>query len=160
MYVPFDQMPDNSRIWIYQADRQLTAPELTNVRETLNYFTQYWQSHGAEVTASYAILHDRFVVIAADTTQIGIGGCSIDKSVAVMQKLGELLKVNFFDRLQIAYLDEQEIKTTKLADVKLKVALGEISKQTLVFNNLISEKQQLGQQWQIPAHESFLSRYF
>jgi len=38
MYVDFSLMPDNSRVWIYQADREFTTDELDKISDRLKNF--------------------------------------------------------------------------------------------------------------------------
>ena len=43
MLIPFDQMPDNARLWIYQADRKLKPEEVRFVEENTNNFLNQLQ---------------------------------------------------------------------------------------------------------------------
>ena len=46
MRVDFKNMPDNSRIWIYQSDRDLNESEISIIDDKTTTFLDSWQAHG------------------------------------------------------------------------------------------------------------------
>ena len=38
MYVPFEQLPDDSRTWIFQSDKELTEKNIESITPLLMYF--------------------------------------------------------------------------------------------------------------------------
>jgi len=60
MYIPFDQLPPRSRLWIYQASRPLTAAEVAQIKPILVDFITQWTSHGDKLQASAELLYIRF----------------------------------------------------------------------------------------------------
>ena len=87
MLVAFDQMPTAARVWVYTASRILGKEEIKLVSKSLSDFMATWQSHGKEVKASFQLVENRFVIIAADDSNTDISGCGIDKSIHEIQKL-------------------------------------------------------------------------
>ena len=63
MLVSFDQLPDSSRVWIYQANRSFTEEELIEIRSKLDSFIEQWTAHGSDLHAGYSIEYKRFIVI-------------------------------------------------------------------------------------------------
>ena len=47
-----------------------------------------------------------------------------------------------------------------MAAIKGKVASGELSADTITFNNLVGSKGEWKEKWEVPAQETWLSRYF
>lgn len=166
MNIPFEMMPDDSRIWIYQADRQLSEKESEFVKENTDAFLNEWAAHGAGLNASSTILYNQFLVIAVDEDVVKASGCSIDKQMHFVQAVGKELLVNFMDRSIIAFLGQKELTekgeifTSTMSDIKKYVADGVINTETLTFNNLIETKAQLKNKWIVSANESWLKRYF
>src|SRR5690606_30936818 len=76
-----DELPDEARIWIYPTDRELTAADQQALIEGLEDFLESWESHRRPVDGAAAILHARFVVIAATLADGDMSGCGIDASV-------------------------------------------------------------------------------
>lgn len=166
MNIEFEKMPDNSRLWIYQADRQLSEKEALFIKNNADLFLEEWAAHGAGLNASSVILYNQFLIIAVDEAMVKASGCSIDKQVQFVQALGNELFINFMDRTKVAFLEskntpgEKEIFMTSLSDVKKRITEGIINSNTLTFNNLVQTKAQLQDTWIVPAEDSWLKRYF
>ncbi|MBC5774503.1 hypothetical protein H8S95_10560 [Pontibacter sp. KCTC 32443] len=160
MYIPFDELPSQARIWIYQASRPLTEAEQAEIKPLLLAFVTDWSSHGSDLQASAELLHGRFLVLANNESAKAASGCSIDKSVNFVRELEQRFNVSFFDRTQLAFLKEGEVELVNMSDLKGKVASGDISKDTLYFDTLVTNYGDLQAEWPRPAQQSWLSRYF
>ncbi|MEJ8757617.1 hypothetical protein WG947_11445 [Pontibacter sp. H259] len=160
MYIPFDELPAQARIWIYQANRPLTAAEQAEIKPLLQAFATDWSSHGTNLQASAELLYDRFLVLANNESATAASGCSIDKSVNFVRELEQRFNVSFFDRTQLAFLKDGEVELVSMGQLKDKVASGEIEKDTLYFDTLVNNYSQLQEEWPRPARQSWLSRYF
>ena len=101
MYVPFAELSDTSRVWVYAADRPLSPGEQSTIQQQAQSFAESWTAHQQNLKASFAILHNLFLVLAVDESHHGASGCSIDKSVAFMKQLQQQLGIDFFNRMQI-----------------------------------------------------------
>lgn len=160
MYIPFDELPPQARIWIYQASRPLTAAEQAEIKPLLEQFATDWSSHGTNLQASAELMHDRFLVLANNENATAASGCSIDKSVNFVRELEQRFQVSFFDRTQLAFLKEGEVELVPMSELKNKVVAGDISKDTLYFDTLVTNYGELQAAWPRPAQQSWLSRYF
>lgn len=78
LLTPFEEFPENARVWVYGADRDLgERAKSTLLGEVDNYLTQ-WTAHGAPLSAARNWSDDRFLTIAVDQNRAGASGCSID----------------------------------------------------------------------------------
>jgi hypothetical protein len=160
MYIPFSDIDFQARVWIYQADRQLTPEETGIITETLKASLDTWEAHGKPLTASGKVFEHRFIVIAVDERDELPSGCSIDKSVHWLQEIGQRMNVDFFDR-SLAYLDDNdEVQTIPVPKIKQAVVKETILPSTTIFDNQVSTKAQWMKRWKIPASNSWLNRYF
>jgi hypothetical protein len=160
MYQNFDKMSTQSRIWIYQADRKLTAKEENIAAYSLKEAVQSWASHGSALLGSVDVIDSRFLVIALDEHENAASGCSIDSSTHWVKELGKKLGVDFFDR-SLAYIDGKETRTIPVFSVRKAIENGAIDANTIVYNNTISNLQGLVSNWKIPAEQlTFIKRYF
>ena len=160
MYIRFDDIDFDSRLWIYQANRSLTDHEVSLINQTLEAVIDGWEAHNHALLASVKVFHNRFVVIAVDESHEMPSGCSIDKSVHWLEELGGRLGVDFFDR-SVAYLDaSKNVQTLPVAQVKQAVADEVISLNTPVFDNLVASKAQWMKRWKVPADQTWLKRFF
>ena len=160
MFVPFKEMPNDSRVWIYQADRTLTPAEVKVAEDETRQFLQQWSAHGQKLICSSTLMHDRFLIISVNENHHAASGCSIDSSVHFINELGKKLEVDWFNRSKIAFIVNNEVFIESQKDLKQKIADGKIDVDTLTFNNLVANIKELEESWLIPAGDSWLSRYF
>ena len=159
MYIPFDNLPDSSRLWIYQADTQLNSEQHDILFDGLQAFTEKWEVHGQPMHASFKLVDDYFIILAADEGVHATSGCSIDNAVRIVGDLGRTIRVNFFNRNNIAFRVNDQVKLVDLSTLKKKLAAGEWDGESLVYNNLVQQKSALTNEWIIPAYASWLKRY-
>ena len=159
MYVPFTSLPPSSRIWIFQANRPLTAEERKFAEAGLRQFTEGWTVHGAPLDASFDIRYDQFIILAADESRMSASGCSIDSSVRVLKEIEGKLGIDLFDRNQVAFLIAGRVQLISLTNLKEKFRDGTLNQETLTFNNLTSSKVTFEESWLGPASNTWLRRY-
>jgi hypothetical protein len=160
MYVSFNQMPPIARVWIYQANRDFTASEKTLVQTQTEIFLNTWTAHQQTLKASYSIFYNRFLVIALDEDYNQASGCSIDASVHFLQKLEQELGLSLLDRSEVAFWVDDALKTEKLPNLKQKIKDGSIQANTPIFVNTVNNLADLNQNWQKPALNTWLNKYF
>ena len=159
MFVDFDKMARDSRVWLYQSDRDLTAEEQNYILEQTEKFLNTWVAHGTNLNSSVKIFYKRFLVILVDEKFASVSGCSIDSSVRFVKALETELNVNFFDRTKVAFLDDGNVFLESLNKIKNRISEGIISGDAITFNNQITNKEELEESWMVPASEAWLSRY-
>jgi hypothetical protein len=151
---------EQSRVWIYQANRTLSPQEVEQIQQRLNDFTSQWLAHGHELLALGEIRYNQFIILSVDERQAGATGCSIDKSVKLMLDLEKEFKISLFDRFQLAYRDGEEIKTVSRETFQNLIDTGIIDADTVVFNNLVSTREALKTNWEILLKKSWHYRIF
>jgi hypothetical protein len=151
---------EHSRVWIYQANRPLSSREVEQIQEKLNRFTGQWLAHGHELLALGEIRYNQFIILSVDEQQAGATGCSIDKSVKLMLDLEKEFNINLFDRFNIAYRDGEDIRTCSREEFENLLRSGKVNGETIVFNNLISNRKALDSNWEIPMKKSWHAQVF
>ncbi|MBN3521546.1 hypothetical protein JYB62_16160 [Algoriphagus lutimaris] len=159
MYVDFNKMPENSRVWVYQAERTLNEQEASQLKRRLTAFCEGWNTHGNLMPTSFDLIENQIILLAVDESNLGASGCSIDSSVRVLRQLEASLGVDLTNQGKVSYKNNQTIKVSPALGIKQKVLAGEISVDTEVINPLIKEKSHLNQLW-IPAKSSWLNKFF
>ncbi len=151
------------RAWIYQSNRFFSNSEKRRIEEILEEFIVQWTAHGNQLAGSYEIKYDLFIVLIVDESKAMVTGCSIDKSVHLLKKIEDELHINLFDRLTLAYRDNTdagEIKVVSRTDFEALIGSGVITKDTIVFNNMITTQKELGDNWEVPFKESWHAKVF
>ena len=150
MRVDFKNMPDDSRIWIYQSDKDLNEFEISIIDDKTTSFLDSWKAHGKDLECSYSIINKRFIVIAVNENINNIGGCSIDNSI----------QINLLNRLIVNYKVDNKIASTSLNDLKNKIKDGGFTSETIIFNTAIKTKGELLNNFEIDIKSSWLSKFF
>ncbi|MCH1436994.1 MAG: hypothetical protein L7U70_02765 [Flavobacteriales bacterium] len=159
MWVNFDKLPSTSRVWVFQSNQKLTKEIQASIDRELKAFIEKWSTHGSQMHASHVLMHNCFVIIAADEGKQMASGCSIDSFTGLFKAFGSQYGISFFDRFSIAYKQDEEVQVCSLDDFKSKIGLGEIKASTLVYNNLIASKSDLLNAWELPLEQSWQKRY-
>lgn len=160
MYVPFDTLPDDSRIWIYQSSRKFSDEEMTEIDLALREYTDNWAAHGAGLEASYELKYNRFIILAVNQETHSASGCSIDDSVRFIQDLEKRYQVDLLDKMNVTYRLGEHIAHKPLADFKKMAKDKAVSGNTIVFNNLVNTVGEWRDYWEVPAIDSWHSRFF
>ena len=151
-------LDDSSRVWIYQADRELSYDEIDIVRPNIFSFVNQWSSHGTNVDAYGNIFHKRFIVLFADDAH-QVSGCSIDSSVQFVKEVGNALNIDFFNRELFAFMENEDVFTIHRNDIPHAFESSKINDYTFVFDNLVSNKAKFLNSWLIPFGESWHKRF-
>lgn len=159
MLVPFENLPDTSRIWIYQANRKFTDEELIDIQSQLDDFIQEWTAHGRDLQAGYDLKYNRFIIIALDQSTAAASGCSIDASVHFIQSLEHQYAVDLLDKMNVTFKQGKYVTHKSLADFKKMARDRAVSSDTIVFNNLVTNISEYKDHWEVPASESWHSRF-
>ncbi|KSA14323.1 hypothetical protein [Maribacter dokdonensis] len=159
MLVDFKTLPETSRVWIYQCNRSFSDVEITEISSDLDAFLTSWTAHGNDLNAGYEIKYKRFIVIALDQSTQGATGCSIDASVRFIQELERKYNVMLLDKMNVSYKQGEFVAYKSLLDFKAMAKQKAISKNTIVFNNLVANKGEYLEHWEVPASESWHARF-
>ena len=55
MNLKFNELANDSRIWIYQSNREFTDDEVKDISLELKEFQKSWESHGKSVLSGYQL---------------------------------------------------------------------------------------------------------
>ena len=155
MIVGFDNIANDARIWIFQANRIFSQLELKFLEKSISLFLNSWTAHSSQLSASFKIEYNIFIIIAIDEKNSTATGCSIDKLVNFMKQIENEFSVRLLDRLDISYILNDELIIERLDDFKKNILTKKIDKNTIVFNNLIKLKNDLADKWKIPLLNSW-----
>jgi hypothetical protein len=51
MYVPFENLPEESKIWVYQSNRKFSDTEFSEIESALQAFLENWAAHGTSLVS-------------------------------------------------------------------------------------------------------------
>ena len=160
MITDFKNIPDDSRVWLYQSNRNFTDSDIKIIENKTTLFIDNWKAHGNDLQASYLIIERRFLVIAVNEKFNPIGGCSIDYSLQLVNDISNTINLDLLDRLSVNYRSENKIKSISLKDLKNKIKNRYFSPETIIFNTTVKTKKELSTDFELKISSSWLSKFF
>ncbi len=156
MLTTIQNLPDNSRIWIFPADRKLSPAESSELLALLDSYLTGWEAHHVPVSASRELKYDQFVIIAADPQVTAPSGCSIDDMTRAIKSLSQKFGVDFFNPMKVFYRVRGEVNVVSRAEFKTLAANSEVDASTIVFDNsLVTLGSYRSGKWEIAAGQSW-----
>nr|WP_298994063.1 ABC transporter ATPase [uncultured Polaribacter sp.] len=159
MYTPYKNLPNNSRVWIYQSNREFTEKEIEFISTKTEEFINSWTRHGDDLKGSFTIKYNQFLVLAVDESFNNVSGCSIDASVHFIQALEKELQLNLMDKMNVTFKNGNHINLVRLSDFQKFAKEHKITQETIVFNNMIATKEDFENSWEVPAKDSWHKRF-
>ena len=159
MFVTYNDLPNTSRVWVYQSDREFTTQEIDFISQKAKDFIEQWTRHGSDLKGSFTIKYNQFLVLAVDEGFNNVSGCSIDASVHFVQELQKALQVDMLDKMNISFKVGEHINVVKMSAFKEFAKQQKINAETVVFNNMVATKQEFDTVWEVPAEQSWHKRF-
>jgi hypothetical protein len=150
----------NSKVWVYQASRLFSMQEVFDLEDILNNFVDNWKSHGTPVKGFATVLYGQFIIIMADETATGVSGCSTDSSVHVVKEIEKKFTIDLFNRQNMAFYINNKVQLLPLAHCQHAFENGFLKPDTLFFNNLVVNKNELVNNWLITVDQTWLGKRF
>jgi len=159
MYVPFEQLPPDSRLWIYQAARPFTEVETEVISNALREFCGQWSAHGDPLETSFLIKYKQFIILSVNENSIGASGCSIDGSVRVLKELSQRFNNDLFNRTNVAFSNRGEINLYSIQELPKLFESGTLTAISQTFDNLVPDKGAFEKRWKIEVEKTWLAKY-
>ncbi len=149
-----------SKVWVYQSDREFNSAEVEAIRQQLNDFTSQWKAHGHQLLAKAEVLHNFFIVLIVDEASAHATGCSIDASVHIIKEIEQTYNVDLFNRFNMAYKVGDKVIVNSKEDFETLISIGKIGPGTIVFNNLVQNLAEFENKWEVPFEQSWHNTLF
>lgn len=160
--VPFSDLPDHSRLWVFASPRPLSGAEADALLARVDRFIDGWLAHGREVRGGRDLRYDRFLLVAADEAATGVSGCSIDSLYHTLQQMEREMGVRLLDSSAVWFrAGDGEIYHAARHEFRERVRAGTADENTVVFNNTVASVGELREgHWETPARESWHAQAF
>lgn len=159
MYLPFEELPGESRVWIYTGTRTFTQAEEKSVTELLESFCTKWAAHGNPLRTSFKIEQSQFIVMALDEDFANPSGCSIDSSVGILRQIQASTGIDFLNRSVIPFMINNQVELVPLSNLKARFGSGELKSDTLTYHTLAATKGEWETNKTIPSEKSWMAKY-
>ncbi|HKO15297.1 MAG TPA: hypothetical protein VJU87_03605 [Gemmatimonadaceae bacterium] len=150
--VPFDTLPDESRVWVFGSDRRLQGDDAERLLADVDRFLAGWKAHGVPLRCARAWTEDHFLTIGVDTTIEGASGCSIDGLFRSLQQLERALGTRLVAGGRVFYRDGSgQPRAVARDEFSALAERGEISADTAVFDTSLTRLGDWRERFEQPA---------
>ncbi len=140
------QLPDHSRVWVYQSQTEIPNEVQTQMASDLNNFISQWAAHGEGLYGDAFILENYFVVLTVDESKVGASGCSIDSSTRFVKELEKKYNLSLLDRLHVLTEHEGKKEIVHFADVKN-------IPERMIYNPMVKNLGDLRNNWKVQVKD-------
>jgi hypothetical protein len=158
---PFEKLPDNSRAWVFGADRTLDERQSQKLLQDVDRFLPTWTAHGSPLTVGRDWRYGRFLTIAVDQSTAGASGCSIDGLFRTLKSLEPTLGASLVTSGLVFFRDDsgaiQSVDREKFAELG---AAGKIHPQTAAFDPAVTSLGEWRARFELPVRDSWHAKLF
>ena len=158
MFTEFENLSENSKVWIYPSSRKFYPQEINGLQEKLIQFVNNWKNDDETFKASFQLKYNRFIIFSTEENS-QLTNADIDKQVAFILQLQQEYAVELLDKMNVCFKQGEFIQYKDLKDFKKLLKNKAVSDKTVVFDNLITSKSDLENYWEVPITESWYNRF-
>ena len=159
MFVDYTSISNDAKVWVYPSDRKFYSTEIDEIEKKIKKFAENWKLDDENFKVSYRFLYNRFIILVAADSETTLTNADIDTSVSFILQLQETYKVNLLDKMNVCFKQGEYVQYKELKDFKKLVKNKAVTAKTIIFDNLINNKEDLENYWEIAIEDSWYNRY-
>jgi|TARA_B110000967_G_C18654513_1_gene445057 hypothetical protein len=159
MFVDYTSISNDAKVWVYPSSRKFYPTEIEEIEQKVKQFVESWKPEDENFKVSYQLLYNRFIILVADDTETSLTNADIDASVSFILQLQETYKVELLDKMNACFKQGEYVQYKDLKDFKKLLKNKAVTAKTIIFDNLINNKEDLENFWEITIENSWYNRY-
>ena len=159
MLVDYHSLPENAKVWIYPSSRKFYDIEIEEVHQKITSFLSTWKSTEETFQTSYQLLYNRFIVLFADDMNSPLTNSDIEASVLFILQLQQDHNVELLDKMNVCFKQGKYVQYKELKDFKKLLKNKAVTGKSIVFDNLVTTKEEFENYWEVPISESWYGRF-
>lgn len=159
MFVDYKSITNDAKVWVYPSSRKFYATEVDEIEQKIKNFVENWKSDDDNFRVSYRFLYNRFIILVADDADTTLTNADVDASVMFILQLQETYKTELLDKMNVCFKQGEFVQYKELKDFKKLLKNKAITSKTIIFDNLINNKEDLESYWEITIEDSWYNRY-
>jgi hypothetical protein len=159
MFVDYTSISNDAKVWVYPSSRKFYPTEIEEIEQKVKQFVESWKLEDENFKVSYQLLYNRFIILVADDTETSLTNADIDASVSFILQLQETYKVELLDKMNACFKQGEYVQYKDLKDFKKLLKNKAVTAKTIIFDNLINNKEDLENFWEITIENSWYNRY-
>ena len=153
--VPFDQLPDDARCWVFAARAPVDDVDEPRLLSAVDGFLLTWKAHGNALTSGRLFRDEHFLVVGVDERAADASGCSIDGLFAVLQKIEEGIGTSMVGGGMIYFRAGDLVLACTRAQFEAMAAMGEVDADVAVFDTTVTTVGDYRTRFERKARESW-----
>ncbi|RXP44517.1 ABC transporter ATPase [Lutibacter sp. HS1-25] len=159
MIIDFNEIPAWCKLWVFPSSRKFYDQEISSITETLEAFLNSWTSNNEPIKSAYQLKYERFIIIAVDNSETSLSLKAHDQLSLFILELEKKLDVILLDKINVCYKQGEFVQYKDLIEFKKLMTNKSVSEKTIVFDNMITTKEELENDWEINITDSWLGRF-
>lgn len=138
-YVPFDQLPDDAKVWVFGAAAPIDDVDAKKLLASIDHFLAQWKAHGHPLTCGRDWRDERFLVIGVDQRTEGASGCSTDGLFRTLKSQEAAIGTTLLGGGRVFFRDAIGlVHAVTRAEFEAMATRGEVGKDTVVFDTALT----------------------
>ena len=159
MIVDFNEIPTWSKLWVFPSSRKFYEQEISGLKENIEAFLNSWTNEDQLFNCAYELKYDRFIIISVDNSEINLSLKTHDALSVFIQELEKKYEVILLDKINVCYKQGEFVQYKDIVEFKKMMKEKRVSSKTIVFDNMITTKEELENNWEINIMDSWLGRF-
>jgi hypothetical protein len=136
--VPFGQLPDSARVWVFGSDQPLVGAPADTLLASVDQFLSEWRAHGVPLRCARDWRDDRFLAVGVDVTEENASGCSIDGLFRTLQQLERVTGSRMVGGGRVFYRGDSTVESVTREEFVARVKSGRVGRDTPVFDTSLT----------------------
>lgn len=158
MFVDYENLSEEARVWVYPSSRKFYSQELDELNKKLANFVTSWKQNDEKFKASYQLLYHRFIIFLVEEDAKLINA-DIDQQVNFILELQQQYSVELLDKMNVCFKQAEFVQYKDVKQFKKLLKDKAVNDKTIVFDNLVRTKYDLENYWEVPITESWYNRF-
>jgi len=159
MIIEFNKIPKQAKVWVFPASRKFYTQEIIGLKDRIEDFLNDWDDQEISISCSYLLKYNRFIIISVDDSKNSLSLQAHDLLITFIQELEKVFDIVLMDKINVCYKQGEYVQYKDLLDFKKMIKAKGVSQKTIVFNNMITFKEELDYNWEINIMDSWLGRF-
>ena len=158
MIVDFKEIPKWCKLWVFPSSRKFYPQEISELKTSIETFLKEWSLGDEGFNCAFQLKYDRFIIISVDDSKNRLSLETHDKLATFILSLEAKYEVLLLDKINVCYKQGEFVQYKDLKEFKKMMKNKGVSQKTIVFNNMITTKSELDNDWEINIMDSWLGR--
>ncbi len=155
MIIDYNTLAETSKVFIYPSNRKFYKDEFPVFNKKIKNFLDNFE----RVDSFFEIKYQRFIIVViSEETPLSID--QNDKLVGFIISLEDEFEITLLDKVNVCFKQGEYVQLKEITAFKKLIKNKGVSKKTIVFDNLISIKEEYDNYWEMPAEFSWVSHLF